>query len=70
MRHRRQGFILPLAVILCFLMMLIAFAVGIWLGTHMDGTVRPLAYGVWFWSVIISGCAWTLVQRYGSSSER
>ena len=25
MRHRRQGFILPLAVILCFLMMLIAF---------------------------------------------
>lgn len=53
-----------------FFMMLIAFAEGIWLGTHMDGTVRPLAYGVWFWSVIISGCAWTLVQRYGSSSER
>ncbi len=52
-----------------FFMMLIAFAVGTWLGTHMDGTVRPLAYGVWFWSVIISGCAWTLVQRYGRSSE-
>lgn len=53
-----------------FFMMLIAFAVGTWLGTHMDGTVRPLAYGVWFWSVVISGCAWTLVQRYGHSSER
>jgi DHA1 family bicyclomycin/chloramphenicol resistance-like MFS transporter len=52
-----------------FFMMLIAFGVGTWLGTHMDGTVRPLAFGVWFWSVIISGCAWTLVQRYGSSSE-
>lgn len=52
-----------------FFMMLIAFAVGTWLGTHMDGTVRPLAYGVWFWSVVISGCAWTLVQRYGRSSD-
>ncbi|MBK6293959.1 MAG: multidrug effflux MFS transporter [Rhodoferax sp.] len=52
-----------------FFMMLIAFAVGTWLGTHMDGTVRPLAYGVWFWSVIISGCAWTLVQRHGHGSE-
>ena len=52
-----------------FFMMVIAFAVGTWLGTHMDGTVRPLAYGVWFWSVVISGCAWTLVQRYGRSSE-
>ena len=52
-----------------FFMMLIAFAVGTWLGTHMDGTVRPLAYGVWFWSVVISGCAWTLVQRYGRASD-
>ena len=37
-----------------FLMMLAAFAVGSWLGTRMDGTVLPLALGVWFWSVLIA----------------
>jgi hypothetical protein len=21
--------------------------------------------GIWFWSVVISGVAWTLVQKYG-----
>ena len=52
-----------------FLMMLAAFAVGSWLGTHMDGTVYPLALGIWFWSVLIALTAWTLVQRQGSSSE-
>ncbi len=48
-----------------FLMMLVAFAMGGWLGTHMDGTVLPLANGVWLWSVIIAAVAWTLVQRHG-----
>ena len=32
-------------------MMLVAFGIGSWLGTHMDGTARPLAYGV-------AGIAW------------
>jgi DHA1 family bicyclomycin/chloramphenicol resistance-like MFS transporter len=50
-------------------MMLAAFIVGSWLGTHMDNTVLPLALGVWFWSVLISLVAWTLVQKYGKSGE-
>jgi DHA1 family bicyclomycin/chloramphenicol resistance-like MFS transporter len=48
-----------------FIMMLAAFAMGSWLGRHMDGTVRPLTLGVWFWSALIALCAWTLVQKYG-----
>ncbi|MGB4361882.1 MAG: multidrug effflux MFS transporter [Rhodoferax sp.] len=48
-----------------FLMMLAAFAMGSWLGDHMDGTVLPLTLGVWFWSALIALSAWTLVQKYG-----
>ena len=48
-----------------FLMMLAAFATGQWLGTHMDGSVLPLAYGLCFWSVLLALSAWTLVHRYG-----
>jgi MFS transporter, DHA1 family, multidrug resistance protein len=48
-----------------FGMMVVAFGVGAWLGTHMDGTVKPLAYGVAFWAVWITLTAWVLVQRYG-----
>ncbi|WP_394755331.1 multidrug effflux MFS transporter [Rhodoferax sp.] len=52
-----------------FLMMITAFAMGGWLGGHMDGTVRPLAFGIWFWSVLIALAAWTLVQRQGPHEE-
>jgi DHA1 family bicyclomycin/chloramphenicol resistance-like MFS transporter len=48
-----------------FIMMLAAFAMGSWLGGHMDGSVRPLTLGVWFWSALIALSAWTLVQKYG-----
>jgi MFS transporter, DHA1 family, multidrug resistance protein len=48
-----------------FMMMLGAFAMGAWLGTHMDGSTRPLAYGVAFWAVLLALVAWILVQRYG-----
>jgi DHA1 family bicyclomycin/chloramphenicol resistance-like MFS transporter len=47
------------------LMMLAAFAIGNWLGTHMDASVFPLVYGIWFWSAMIACIAWTLVQRQG-----
>ena len=47
------------------LMMLAAFAMGSWLGGHMDGSVRPLTLGIWFWSALIALTAWTLVQKYG-----
>ena len=53
-----------------FLMMLAAFAIGGWLGAHMDGTVMPLVLGVWFWSVCIAAVAWTLVRRYGEPRGR
>ncbi len=52
-----------------FLMMVAAFAMGGWLGTHMDGTVLPLTHGVWFWSVCIALTAWTLVQKYGEPAH-
>jgi DHA1 family bicyclomycin/chloramphenicol resistance-like MFS transporter len=40
---------------------------GSWLGTHMDGTARPLAYGVAGWSLLLALTAWTVVPRYGRS---
>ena len=53
-----------------FVMMLVAFAVGSWLGARMDGSVLPLALGVWFWSAVTALVAWTLVQRQGQISDR
>ncbi|RZL65547.1 MAG: Bcr/CflA family efflux MFS transporter [Variovorax sp.] len=50
-----------------FLMMLVAFGIGGWLGTAIDGTTRPLAYGMWFWSVGIALVAWLLVPRFGEA---
>jgi DHA1 family bicyclomycin/chloramphenicol resistance-like MFS transporter len=47
-------------------MTLAAFAMGGWLGTHMDGSVGPLTYGLWFWSALIALAAWTLVQKQGT----
>ena len=44
---------------------LTAFAVGLWLGQALDGTLRPLGLGVAFWSVATATIAWTLVQRHG-----
>jgi DHA1 family bicyclomycin/chloramphenicol resistance-like MFS transporter len=52
-----------------FFMMLVAFAMGGWLGTHMDGTVRPLTHGIWLWSVLIAAAAWTVVQKYGEPAH-
>ncbi|WP_137892288.1 Bcr/CflA family efflux MFS transporter [Ramlibacter sp. 2FC] len=49
-----------------FLMMVAAFAMGGWLGTRMDGTVFPLVYGIWLWSICIAAVAWTLVQWHGT----
>ncbi|HSV55135.1 MAG TPA: multidrug effflux MFS transporter [Burkholderiaceae bacterium] len=48
-----------------FLMMIVAFGMGGWLGTHLDGTVFALTNGVWFWSICITTVAWTLVQKHG-----
>lgn len=54
-----------------FIMMVVAFGIGGWLGLALAdpalgaGTVRPLTDSVWFWCVVISTTAWTLVQRHG-----
>ena len=52
-----------------FMMMLAAFATGSWVGQHLDGTVWPLVYGVWFWSLVLAAVAWTLVPRFGELRE-
>lgn len=52
-----------------FGMMVVAFAVGAYLGSHMDGSVKPLAYGVWFWSIAIALVAWTLVRQFGGQRD-
>ncbi len=51
-----------------FMMMVVAFLIGGWLGQNLNGTVYPMALGVWFWTVLIALLAWTLVQRHGAST--
>ena len=46
-----------------FVMMVVAFAMGQWLGASMDGTALPMIHGVWFWSVATAAVAWGLVGR-------
>jgi MFS transporter, DHA1 family, multidrug resistance protein len=46
-----------------FLMMLAAFAMGLWLGAAMDGTPFPMTNGMWFWGVATAAVAWLLVWR-------
>jgi DHA1 family bicyclomycin/chloramphenicol resistance-like MFS transporter len=48
-----------------FLMMLGAFSMGAWLGSHMDQPVFALAHGLLLWAVVITAVAWTAVQRHG-----
>jgi MFS transporter, DHA1 family, multidrug resistance protein len=45
------------------LLALVAFAIGRWLGTALDGSTRPMAYGVAFWSICTCALAWGLVRR-------
>jgi DHA1 family bicyclomycin/chloramphenicol resistance-like MFS transporter len=48
------------------LLALTAFAVGLWLGQAMNGTLVPMALGVGFWGVVTAVVAWTLVQWHGA----
>jgi len=47
-----------------FVLAVVAFAIGLWLGAALDGTVRPLAYGLAFWATATAAVAWTLVRRH------
>lgn len=46
-----------------FVLSLVAYAIGLWLGQALDGTVRPFAYGIGFWAAMTALVGWTLVQR-------
>jgi DHA1 family bicyclomycin/chloramphenicol resistance-like MFS transporter len=48
-----------------FILALVAFGIGQWLGLAMDGSTRPVALGVAFWSVLTAVVAWTAVRRHG-----
>ena len=46
-----------------FMLALTAFVVGLWLGSAMDGTVRPMALSIGICSILTCTVAWTLVRR-------
>jgi DHA1 family bicyclomycin/chloramphenicol resistance-like MFS transporter len=50
-----------------FVLSVVAFLVGQWIGLALDGTTRPLAYGIAAASVVTSLIAWTTVQRHGGA---
>jgi MFS transporter, DHA1 family, multidrug resistance protein len=52
-----------------FFMMLVAFAMGSWLGWRLDASVLPLTNGLWFWSALIAFSAWVLVRKYGQHNH-
>jgi len=52
-----------------FLMMLGAFFMGGWIGSHMEVPVLTLAHGMLLWSAVIAAIAWTAVQRHGRPVE-
>jgi len=52
-----------------FLLALVAFAVGLWLGRALDGSLRPLGLGLAFFALATASIAWTLVQRHGERFE-
>jgi DHA1 family bicyclomycin/chloramphenicol resistance-like MFS transporter len=52
------------------MMMLMAFAIGGWLGRSLNGTIWPLIYSVTLWSVVLAAVSWTLVQKFGEPHEQ
>lgn len=48
-----------------FVLALVAFGIGRWLGVALDGTVRPFAAGLAFWAAATALIAWSLVRRHG-----
>ncbi|MFD1709332.1 multidrug effflux MFS transporter [Ottowia sp. GY511] len=52
-----------------FIMMAVAFPMGLWLGSAMDGSARPLGLGFLLWCSVIALTAWFLVPRYGDPTH-
>ena len=42
---------------------LVAFGIGRWLGTVLDGSTGPMMFGLAFWSALTCAVAWLLVPR-------
>ena len=49
---------------------LVAFAVGMGLGSALDGTLRPLGVGLAVAACATAAVAWTLVRRHGEVARR
>ena len=45
------------------LLALVAFGIGRWLGVALDGTLRPMMFGLAFWSLLTAVIGWTMVRR-------
>jgi DHA1 family bicyclomycin/chloramphenicol resistance-like MFS transporter len=52
-----------------FLMMVAAFATGLWLGAVKDGSAMPMAQSIAFWSVLTAVSAWFLVLPRGGPRD-
>lgn len=52
-----------------FLMMALAFAIGLLLGRGLNGTVYPLTLGLGLFGCACAGVAWTLVRRHGEPAR-
>lgn len=48
-----------------FALALVAFGVGLWLAGALDGSLRPLGFGLGLFAAATAAVAWTLVQRHG-----
>jgi MFS transporter, DHA1 family, multidrug resistance protein len=48
-----------------FIVMVVAFAVSLWLGHALNGTVYPLTLGMAAFSIGVAAVAWTFIQRHG-----
>jgi DHA1 family bicyclomycin/chloramphenicol resistance-like MFS transporter len=44
-------------------MMVVAFGMGTWIGTHMSNPLLTLAQGLWFWSICLALAAWLGVRK-------
>jgi MFS transporter, DHA1 family, multidrug resistance protein len=51
-----------------FIVMVMAFAVSLWLGHALNGTVYPLSLGLGAFSIGVATVAWTFVQRHGEAT--
>ncbi|MBP7452409.1 MAG: multidrug effflux MFS transporter [Ottowia sp.] len=52
-----------------FITMAMTFPMGMWLGSAMDGSARPLGTGFLLWCSVIALTAWFLVPRYGQADR-